>query len=142
MTNADALLAEQPRATETMRAIAGARAIAARGIPDPQALESLGGGWVAEEALAIALACALTADASSPEGFADALWRSVVHGGDSDSTGSLVGDLLGAMHGESVLPVAWLADLELRDVIEQMALDLHAAAIWDTELDYDSYPPN
>jgi ADP-ribosyl-[dinitrogen reductase] hydrolase len=142
MTNADALLAEHPGASETIRAIAGARAIAARGIPDPEALESLGGGWVAEEALAIALACALTADASSPRGFADALWRSVVHGGDSDSTGSLVGNLLGAMHGESVLPVAWLADLELRDVIERIAVDLHAAAIWDTELDYDSYPPN
>ena len=53
-----------------------------------------------------------------------------------------MGNLLGAMHGESVLPSKWLAELELRDVTERLALYLHAAAIWGTQLDYDSYPPN
>lgn len=142
MTNADQLLKQEVGAEETARAIAGARALAALGIPTPEALETLGGGWVAEEALAIALACALTAEGRTSEGFAAALWRSVVHAGDSDSTGSLTGNLLGALHGDSVLPTRWLAELELLDVIDRVACDLHAIAIWRTELDYDSYPPN
>ena len=142
MANADALLIHQPNAEETTRAVANARAVAARGELGPEALESLGGGWVGEEALSIALACSLTANESSPDGFATALWRSVVHGGDSDSTGSLVGNLLGAMHGESALPAAWLHELELREVIARIARDLHAATIGDSALDDESYPPD
>ncbi len=147
MENADALLVQQPGAEETICAVANARSAAARRNLGPEDLESLdleslGGGWVGEEALSIALACVLAANINSPEGFAATLWRSVLHGGDSDSTGSLVGNLLGAIHGESALPAAWLHDLELRDVIERIAQDLHAATNWDTEFDYDSYPPN
>jgi ADP-ribosylglycohydrolase len=142
MAQADALLSRQPNSEETIRAVSNARALAARGSFGPEELESLGGGWVGEEALSIALACSLTANVDSPDTFARALWRSVVHGGDSDSTGSLVGNLLGAMHGESALPATWLRELELRSVIERIAQDLHAATIWNSELDYESYPPD
>ncbi len=53
---------------------------------------------------------------------ADALWRAAAHGGDSDSTASLAGNLLGAMGAP--LPRAWLDELEMRDVIERTAKEL------------------
>ncbi len=48
----------------------------------------------------------------------------VDHGGDSDSTGSLAGQVLGALLGAGALPARWLDALELREVVEQVARDL------------------
>ena len=48
----------------------------------------------------------------------------VNHDGDSDSTGLIAGHLLGAMRDLSEIPARWLATLELRDVIEEIADDL------------------
>lgn len=141
MDVAHALLESQDGCGETVDAIARARALAARGAPAPDAVESLGGGWVGEEALAIALTCALTVEGPSPEATASALWRAVLHGGDSDSTGSLTGNLLGAMHGTACLPSRWPEELELRDVVDRIAEDLFASAILGRELDYEAYPP-
>ena len=84
-----------------------------RAPPTPRRIESLGAAWVAEEAVAIALYVALGA-----RDFESALRLAVNHGGDSDSTGSLVGNLLGAMWGEEAIPRRWLDELELRPVIE------------------------
>ncbi len=54
----------------------------------------------------------------------------VNHDGDSDSTGSIVGNLLGTMHGVDAIPAEWLAPLELREVIAEMAEDLYAFPDW------------
>jgi ADP-ribosylglycohydrolase len=109
-----ALLVAERGHEETLAAITAARAIDRT--PDRATLEALGGGWVGEEALAIAIACARTATDVRA-----ALWRSVAHAGDSDSTGSLTGNLLGAMHGTSALPEDWLAALEMREAITKLA---------------------
>jgi ADP-ribosylglycohydrolase len=90
-----------------------------RGAASARGVESLGEGWVAEEALAIAVFCALVA----PD-FESALRLAVNHGGDSDSTGAIAGNLLGASLGEGAIPPRWLAVLELREEIEQLAEDL------------------
>lgn len=87
--------------------------------PDPAAIARLGGGWVAEEALAIGVWCALAAD-SLEEGIVLA----VNHSGDSDSTGMIAGNILGLIHGPQAIPRVWLDDLELREVITRIAVDL------------------
>jgi hypothetical protein len=46
------------------------------------------------------------------------------------------------MFGREGLPAAWLADLELHDVIERMAMDLHATFVLGLEPDFHRYPPN
>jgi ADP-ribosylglycohydrolase len=140
MRCADELLVKQRGHEEVAAAVAAARTLATSGPPGPDALETLGQGWVGEEALAIALACTLTAEDSSPEAVSGALWRSVLHGGDSDSTGSLAGNLLGAMHGMDCLPTRWLAQLELCDVIERVAQDLFRSTHLNEALDVDEYP--
>ncbi len=74
---------------------------------------------MAEEALAIGLFCALAA----PD-LESALRLAVNHGGDSDSTGAIAGNLLGASLGEDAIPERWLAVLELREEIERLAGEL------------------
>jgi ADP-ribosylglycohydrolase len=87
--------------------------------PDPETIaDELGGGWVGEEALAIGVCAALAAD-----DLAEGLLMAVNHSGDSDSTGSVCGNILGAALGIDAIPAVWLAELELREVIERLSLD-------------------
>jgi ADP-ribosylglycohydrolase len=73
--------------------------LAAAGDGTVSRMETLGGGWVAEEALAMAVAAALTHP--GPDQVLDALAFAVTHSGDSDSTGAICGNILGALHGET-----------------------------------------
>ncbi|MDP2243509.1 MAG: ADP-ribosylglycohydrolase family protein [Pseudomonas sp.] len=105
---------------ETKRIISTVLESSRRGvIPTPESIEALGGGWIAEEALAIGLWCALTA-----KSFEEGVIRAVNHSGDSDSTGLIAGHFLGLIHGVNAIPNRWLEYLELRDVIEQVAYDI------------------
>ncbi len=89
-------------------------------IPSPATIESLGDGWTGETALAIALYCALVAGDDLVKG----VRLAVNHSGDSDSTGSITGNILGALLGELAIPKEWLSQLELADVIQQVGEDL------------------
>lgn len=141
-----ALLSAAPHGTETAAALRAGLSLAAQGPPAPAAIERLGGGWVGEEALAIAVACAATVErpaaaaAPSPEAVAAALFRAVAHGGDSDSTGAIAGNLLGAQWGLRALPPAWVATVELRDLAERLAADLHAVAVEGAAAEEEDYP--
>ena len=55
----------------------------------------------------------------------------VNHGGDSDSTGAITGNLLGAQLGSAAIPRSWLEPLELREVIEEIARDLFDFSTWE-----------
>lgn len=83
--------------------------------------DELGGGWVAEETVAIAIYCALT----HFENFEKAMIAAVNHAGDSDSTGAVAGNLLGAATGYDAIPQFYKDDLELHDVILHIADDLY-----------------
>lgn len=104
---------------ETLHALDLAMAMASHGEPAQTAIPRLGEGWIAEEALAIAVYCALHAP-NLEEGIVSAVNIT----GDSDSTGAIAGNLLGAMLGASAIPPRWLIQLELREVIETIARDL------------------
>ena len=85
--------------------------------PDSENIPLLGGGWVAEETLAIAVYCSLRYQ----DDFTRALTASVNHSGDSDSTGAVTGNILGAWLGYGAIDDKWKKDLELRDVILKIA---------------------
>ncbi|WP_269855668.1 ADP-ribosylglycohydrolase family protein [Streptomyces sp. RPT161] len=103
---------------ETTQALRGALEAARQGPPSAARVESLGQGWTAEEALGIGVYCALVA-----EDVRHGLLLAVNHSGDSDSTGSICGNLLGVQHGETALPPAWVVELEGRETILQLADD-------------------
>jgi len=88
--------------------------------PALDAIHRLGEGWVGEEAIAIALYCALKY-ADQADAFRAAIIASVNHRGDSDSTGAVTGNLLGAYCGLGAIPPEYLAPLELRDTIQEVA---------------------
>lgn len=89
--------------------------------PDLANIHRLGEGWVAEETLAIAIYCALR----HADDFSAGIIAAVNHCGDSDSTGAVTGNILGALHGYDAIDEKWKQDLELRDVILEMADDLY-----------------
>jgi ADP-ribosylglycohydrolase len=98
------------------------------GVLTPEELvRELGEGWVAEEAFAVGLYAVLaTAPAGSyaaqpADHFRAAISLAVNHSGDSDSTGSIAGNILGAYYGEAALPGEWLEALEAPEVIRGMA---------------------
>jgi len=121
------LLKEKAGHQETLNAVMMAEALADSGqSPTASQIERLGGGWVAEEALAISIYCALVAT-----DFESGIVLAVNHSGDSDSTGAIVGNLLGAQMGIDVIPDRWKSQIELHDVIEQVADDLYDYPTWN-----------
>ena len=82
----------------------------------------LGKGWVGDEALAIALYCCLRHE----NDFSAAIIAAVNHGGDSDSTGAIAGNILGALHGYDAIDDKWKQGLELSETILELADDLAA----------------
>ena len=87
---------------------------------DLENIHRLGEGWVGEEALAIALYCALRHQTD----FSAGIIAAVNHRGDSDSTGAITGNILGAWLGFDAINDRWKTDLELYDVILEIADDL------------------
>ena len=94
--------------------------LAAKVGDDLPAIHQLGEGWVGDEALAIALYCAL----KYPGDMDKALIASVNHNGDSDSTGAVAGNIVGAQVGLSGIPAKYRERLELYDLIVEVADDL------------------
>ena len=139
---------EDPDADVVARLEAALRLAGLPGAGDilsPENLVSeLGEGWVAEEALAVALYAVLatvpetgaetgttSAETGATGDRAEAHFRAAIavavnHSGDSDSTASIAGNILGAYYGEQCLPAGWLAALEAPEVIRGMASRLAA----------------
>jgi ADP-ribosylglycohydrolase len=106
---------------EVTRALESARSLSQSDLTDRAAIEAIGEGWVGEEALAIAVLSVFR----HPTDAVSALRTAVNHGGDSDSTGSIAGNLIGTLLGAEAFPEDWIWLLELSDVITHMAADLH-----------------
>ena len=95
------------------------------GKTDLENIGHLGEGWTGEEALAIALFCAL----KHFDSFEEAMIAAVNHGGDSDSTGAVTGNILGAAIGYEAIPQFYKDDLEMHDLILHMADDLYQGEV-------------
>jgi ADP-ribosylglycohydrolase len=103
-----------------------------------ETVETLGGGWIAEEALAIALYCSLSAS-----NFEEGLRMAVTHSGDSDSTGSIAGNMLGLLYPNDIFIHRWAAAIECSDLISRLSRDLTAAKSWnenEIEHHWQEYP--
>ena len=135
-------LLEKDSRSEVVEAVEDAIRLNETGTATFDKVEKLGQGWTAEEALAISLYCALTAD-----NFEEGVVMAVNHGGDSDSTGSITGQILGALYGLASIPNNWLDRLELRDTIDVISRDLYSIQIelvpsTPVASLFHRYPPN
>lgn len=92
---------------------------------DIENIDRLGEGWVGEETLAIAV----YAVARHIDSFEDTLIAAVNHDGDSDSTGAVAGNIIGAIVGYESIPLKFKEHLELHNVILAIADDLWQGCI-------------
>ena len=121
---------EMVRLTEAALDLAGNKEVT-----DAEAIRSLGEGWTGDEAWAIALYCV----ARHIDAPLQVLIAAVNHDGDSDSTGSVAGNIIGAIYGydaikEKLAPLcppgsALEETLELSDLILTLADDLSTGCI-------------
>ena len=87
---------------------------------DISAIRKLGEGWVADEALGIALFSVTR----YIDDFEKCIVCAVNHDGDSDSTGAIAGNIIGAILGYSAIPQYYLDTLEIREVLVSAADDI------------------
>lgn len=129
-------LRQEPSHEECLVAVERALSLAGDSTPTAEAIEELGQGWIAEEALSIALFCSLVSWT-----FENAVLLAVNHGGDSDSTGSLTGNIMGTLLGINAIPQRWVAQVELRAELERLGLDLYERFYGAAAPDHGRYPP-
>lgn len=96
----------------------------------------LGEGWVADEALGIALFSAL----NFPEDFEEGVLAAVNITGDSDTTGCLTGALLGASLGLGSVPAEWVRDVEDSELLLDLADALYDGFVQGLPLDPVRFP--
>ena len=103
-------------------------------ISDAQAIMQLGEGWTAEEAWAISLYCVIR----HIDNMKEAIIAAVNHDGDSDSTGSITGNIMGAIYGYEAIKRERLFcpygkkfedTIELHNIILALADDLYTGCI-------------
>ena len=108
--------------------------LARQDISDHEAISQLGEGWVGDEALAVATYCA----SRHIDSVEDAIIASVNHNGDSDSTGAICGNIMGAIYGYEHIKECNLFcpegkqledTLELSEIILALADDLSTGCI-------------
>jgi ADP-ribosylglycohydrolase len=85
-----------------------------------ETIAELGEGWVAEEALAVGIYCAL----HHQWDFKAGVLKAINITGDSDSTGTIAGHILGVLNGENAIPDKWCKNLREYAIVSQIADDL------------------
>lgn len=94
------------------------------------AIRELGNSCTGDGALAVSLYCTL----ANQNNFAKGIAMAVNHDGDSDTTGSITGNILGAYLGEDEISKYWIHKLELNEEISEVAEDL----FWGIQDIYDA----
>ncbi len=124
--NAVAILKTHDQHEETLHAVQHALEMYEKTKQDQRVirasnLEVIGGAWVAEEALAVALYCALCFE----NDFENGVICAVNHSGDSDSTGAITGNILGLINGIHKIPEHLMNGLKGADLVKEIAEDLY-----------------
>jgi ADP-ribosylglycohydrolase len=90
------------------------------------AMNQLGGGKNAEEALAVAVFCA----SLHSERYDNAIRLAANHDGDSDVTAALCGGILGVYRGASVIPRKWLKKIQYYNLIMDVGEELFGITVF------------
>jgi ADP-ribosylglycohydrolase len=102
---------------ETLSFVHRALTLSASKNPVEDSIAAIGEGWVGEEALAIALYCSL----KFTHDWTSGTLAAINHSGDSDSTGSITGAILGTLLGVDAIPKKWVRGVENAEKIQKIA---------------------
>lgn len=109
---------DAPAMGEFQRVIRNAISLEDARLRDWEVIENgLGGGWVAEETLAIAVFSVIR----HIDDFNACMICAVNHGGDSDSTGAVAGNILGAIVGYEAIPEKFTESIQMKELLLTMA---------------------
>ncbi|MBE3036826.1 MAG: ADP-ribosylglycohydrolase family protein [Candidatus Atribacteria bacterium] len=108
--------------SETLEKIELAQKLSVSQKSPEESILAIGEGWVGEEALAIALYCSL----KFSDNFERGTLAAVNHSGDSDSTGSITGAILGTLLGVESIPGPWVRKVEESGRITKIANDMYS----------------
>lgn len=111
------LFPEDDYLSDLLNLILKAMGLAESDKSNTECIKVLGEGWVAEEALAIAVFSVMR----YIDDFEKCMVCAVNHSGDSDSTGAIAGNIAGAILGYGAIPEKFIASLELHDLLVSMA---------------------
>ena len=92
-------------------------------VNDEHGLAHLGEGWIAEEAVALAVFCTIR----YPDDYTNGVRRGANLTGDSDSVASIAGGILGARLGLDAIPAEWRARCENAAYLQELAERMTAA---------------
>jgi ADP-ribosylglycohydrolase len=123
--------------SETLKKIELAKKLSVSQKSPEESIQTIGEGWVGEEALAISLYCSL----KFSDNFERGILAAVNHSGDSDSTGSITGAILGTLLGIESIPRPWVQKVEGSDRIKKIANDMFSIFKNGKELSLEEYPP-
>jgi ADP-ribosylglycohydrolase len=90
---------------------------------ETHAMRHLGEGWIAEEAVALALYCMLR----YPDNYVEAVRRGATSEGDSDSIACIAGGIMGARLGLNAIPLDWRERCENKMYLSDLAKRMAAA---------------
>ena len=128
-------LKDFPKETSYMKALVDqAIRLSQKDMDDEAAIRQIGEGWTGDEAYAIAVYCVL----KYRNDFEKAVVASINHSGDSDSTGAITGNIMGALLGRKAIPDYYIENLELLPVIEELAQDLFTGCIIEESATIDT----
>ncbi len=122
------LFAREPQTRIMTDLIHQAIALSENDRKDADNISELGEGWVGHEAFAVALYCSLRYE----QDFSAGIIAAANHDGDTDSTAAIAGNILGAWLGLSNIEQKWQNNLELSEVILELADDLYHGLCDDT----------
>lgn len=91
-------------------------------------IAAIGEGWTGDEAIALAVYCAMR----YPNDFESAMYLAVNHSGNSDTVAAICGNILGAYLGCLEIPFKWVLQVELADLMVHGA-DKMLAALQEEE---------
>ncbi len=100
---------------------------------DSENFHVLGDGLFAEEVLSMSIYCALR----YRDDFSNGIISAVNHGGYSGSIGAVTGSILGAILGYETIPDKWKRNLELSELILEIADDLERGCVLIDDYDCD-----
>lgn len=134
------LLEKKKNHQETLNAIKKALKLAEKEIITPADLDTLGGAWVGEEALSVALCCSMKCERDFKKG----VLMAVNYSGDCDSTGAITGNILGLINGKNRIPKEWIENLQSHELVREIGEDLHTGVKGDSfnsdEAWWEKYP--
>ncbi len=87
---------------------------------EEKALDYLGEGWIAEEAVSLALYCFLR----YPDNYKKVVLRGANTNGDSDSIACIAGSISGAYLGIEEIPAKWIKGIEKTDYLDDLSVRL------------------